>query len=239
MSVTICFRVYPRLKRRVIVIFDEFQEYERIYKNLPESLRSYFQSENNVSFFFAGSKKHMLESLFFQNSGAMYHSCLRMDVDTYLPKEECIRYAQKKFKESYKSLPDEPAEFIFTLTRGHPYFFQLLCFETWNKTDSVTTKEIITEAYEMLCDRESYVYDVLIDQIGYRYVKNILAILTNGENEPFSQETLKRYSIPNASVASKTLKLLSEHGIVEKLTRGKYIITDPLFESYLQKRINL
>lgn len=227
------------LKRRVIVIFDEFQEHERIYKNLPESLRSYFQIEGNVSFFFAGSKKHMLESLFFQKSGAMYHSCLRMDVDTYLPKEDCIQYAQKKFKESYKSLPNEPAEFIFNLTRGHPYFFQLLCYETWNKTDSVVTKEIVTEAYEILCDRESYAYDVLIDKVDYRYVRNILALLTKGESEPFSQETLKRYGIPTASVMSRTLKLLSEHGIVEKLGRGKYIITDPLFESYLQRRINL
>ncbi|MGB9790514.1 AAA family ATPase [Thermotoga caldifontis] len=227
------------LKKRVIVIIDEFQEYERIHANLPESLRSFFQSENRVSFIFAGSRRHMLEKLFFHNSGTLFRSALRLDIETYLPKDECIAYAKGKFKNSHKNLSDDAADLIYELTRGHPYFFQLLCFEVWNRTENTATVEIVRESFEALLDREAYSYDALIDQLGYRYAKNVLALLSMEGQDIFSQDALRKYEIPNPAIVNKTIRVLSEYGIVEKIARGKYLITDPLFEKYIQRRMNL
>lgn len=224
-------------RKRVVVIIDEFQEYERVCKNLPESLKSFSQSEKNVSFVFSGSRRHLLEKLFFHSTGILFHSALRAEIQARLPKNDCINYAQKKFKDTYKALPEESGKLIYELSQGHPYFFQLLCFETWNNSEGIATEDIVQKSFEAILERESYAYDTLIDSLEYKYAKNLLALLSREGDHIFSKEALKKYEIPNTPTTDKTLKALLECGIIEKLGRGKYIITDPLFEKYIQKRL--
>jgi len=59
------------------------------------------------------------------------------------------------------------------------------------------------------------------------------------DQDIFSQDLLRKYEIPNPAIVSKTIKILSEYGIVEKIARGRYLITDPLFEKYIQRIMNL
>ncbi|HET7857516.1 MAG TPA: ATP-binding protein, partial [Gaiellaceae bacterium] len=51
-------------KRRVALVFDEFQEVVEIDSELPKLMRSVFQEQPEVGHVYLGSKRHMLERIF-------------------------------------------------------------------------------------------------------------------------------------------------------------------------------
>lgn len=226
------------LNERLVVILDEFQAYKNIHKNLAESLRSYLQSRENVVFIFSGSFKHMLEQLFFESSGILYHSCLRFDLNSLLPENDCVEYLVRQFGRTGKVISPDLAKEVYARTKGHAYYLQLFGYELWNRADGKVSFDDVEHAFYEIVEKESYNYDVLIETLGYKYVKNALKLIAEQSSDLFSSETLERYGIPSSSVLSKILKKLSEYGIVEKLGRGRYEIVDPIFEQYARKRFS-
>ncbi|AMW32004.1 Predicted ATPase, AAA+ ATPase superfamily [Fervidobacterium changbaicum] len=224
--------------RRLVVILDEFQAYGAISERLPESLRSFFQTRSDVLFVFSGSMRHMIEELFFEASGVLYHSCLRIDMTSMLPENECVEYILRKFEETDKNISLESARKVYELTKGHPYFLQLLCYELWNKTESSSGIEQVEEVFDYLCDREAYGYDMIIETLDYKYLRNVLKLISEQDGDYFSAENLEKYKLPSAGALNKLLKRLTQHGILEKQGRGKYQIIDPLFERYVVRRLD-
>ena len=51
-------------KRRVVIIFDEFQEILALDKQFPNLMRAVFQAQPEVSHVYLGSKRHILERIF-------------------------------------------------------------------------------------------------------------------------------------------------------------------------------
>ncbi|WP_448377137.1 AAA family ATPase [Fervidobacterium sp.] len=229
--------VQKDLEKKLVIVLDEFQAYKSINEKLPESLRSFYQVQKDVVFVFSGSMRHMIEELFFEESGVLYHSCLRIDIGKMLPEEECVEYIVEKFNYTGKKIILEDAKRIYGLTKGHPYFLQLLCYELWNKTEGVIGKEEIGVFFDSLCERESYGYELIIETLEYKYLKNVLKLISEQTGDYFSIANLQKYKIPSATTLNNLLKKLTERGIVEKLGRGKYQIIDPLFERYVLKRM--
>jgi len=123
----------------------------------------------------------------------------------------------------------------FHSTRGHPYFVQMLSYEVWNRTEWNATMEDVENAIDYLCDRESYGYDLIIEALDYKYLKNVLKLIGQNDGGYFSNSNLLAYKIPGAGALNRLLKRLTEQGIIEKTGRGKYQIIDPLFERYVNK----
>lgn len=226
------------LDERLVVILDEFQAYKNIHKNLAESLRSFLQSREDIVFVFSGSFKHMLERLFFENSGVLYHSCLRLDLNSLLPENDCVEYLVRQFGKTGKVISPELARDVYTRTNGHPYYLQLFGYELWSRADGKVNFGAVENVFDDIVEKESYNYDMLIETLGYKYVKNTLKLVAEQSSELFSSGTLEGYDIPNPSALIKVLKKLFEYGIVEKLGRGRYEIVDPIFEEYARRRFN-
>ncbi|MEN3183807.1 MAG: ATP-binding protein [Atribacterota bacterium] len=224
------------LKNRVVVILDEFQEYERILPELPGYIRSVFQKQEEVSYIFSGSRKHMLEKLFFQASGPLYYSAKRVDLGSFLPKEETIQYLEEQFQKSGKPAQREALEHLYAITRGHPYYVQFVSYEVWNLATRWVTKDIVDAAVDTLLHHESYNYDVLLEALGYRHLKKVLSLLASKEREIFNPRVLARWGISSPALLQKILTKLIDYGIVEKLSPGKYEILDPLFAMYVERR---
>jgi len=229
--------VQKDLKKKLVVVLDEFQAYKSISEKLPESLRSFYQTQKDVVFIFSGSMRHMIEELFFEKSGVLYHSCLRVDIGKMLPEDESVEYIVENFNSTGKKIILEDAKRIYELTKGHPYFLQLLCYELWDKAGELISKEEIDVIFDSLCERESYGYELIIETLEYKYLKNVLKLISEQTDGYFSIANLQKYKIPNATTLNNLLKKLTERGIIEKLGRGKYQIIDPLFERYVMVRM--
>lgn len=224
------------LQSRVVVILDEFQEYERILPELPGYIRSVFQKQEGVSYIFSGSRKHMLEKLFFHASGPLYYSAKRIDLGNFLPKEATLPYLEEKFRKSGKPARTEALEYLYATTRGHPYYVQFVSYEVWNLASGWVTKDTIDAAIDNLLYHESYNYDVLLEALGYKHLKRVLSLLASREREIFHPQVLARWGISSPALLQKILTKLIDYGIVEKLAPGKYEILDPLFAMYVERR---
>ncbi len=224
------------LKSRVVVILDEFQEYERILPELPGYIRSVFQKQEGVTYIFSGSRRHMLEKLFFQASGPLYYSAKRVDLGNFLPREETIAYLEEKFRTSGKPAQKEALEYLYAITRGHPYYVQFVSYEVWNLATGWVTKDTVDAAITTLLRHESYNYDVLLEALGYRHLKKVLSLLASKEREIFNPQVLSRWGISSPALLQKILTRLIDYGIVEKLSPGKYELLDPLFAMYVERR---
>jgi len=204
-------------------------------ERLPELLKSFFQMQSEVVFVASGSVRHMIEGLLFKDSGVLYHSCLKLDIKSMLPEDKCVEYIVRKFVDTGKDIDEVCAKRIYTSTRGHPYFVQMLSYEVWNRTEVNVTMEDVENAIGYLRDRESYAYDLIIEALDYKYLKNVLKLVGENDGGYFSNSNLLAYEIPNTSALNRLLKKLTEQGIIEKTGRGKYQIIDPLFERYVNK----
>jgi len=204
-------------------------------ERLPELLKSFFQMQSEVVFVASGSVRHMIEELLFKDSGVLYHSCLKLDIKSMVPEDESVEYIVRKFVDTGKDIDEVCAKRIYTSTRGHPYFVQMLSYEVWNRTEVNVTMEDVENAIDYLCDRESYGYDLIIEALDYKYLKNVLKLIGENDGGYFSNSNLLAYEIPNTSALNRLLKRLTEQGIIEKTGRGKYQIIDPLFERYVNK----
>jgi len=133
-----------------------------------------------------------------------------------LPEDECVEYIVRKFVDTGKDVDEMCAKRIYTSTREHPYFVQMLRYEVWNRTEESVTMEDVENAIDYLRDRESYGYDLIIEALDYKYLKNVLKLVGENDGSYFSNSNLLVYKIPSASALNRLLKTLAEQGIIEK-----------------------
>ena len=117
-------------KKRIILIFDEFQEIKDIEQGLDKKLRSILQLQTNVNFIFLGSQESMMEEIFNDKKSPFYHFGLIMQLKR-IPEAEFTDFLNERFSkitDDYEKISSE----ILQVTRCHPYYTQQLAFQTWD-----------------------------------------------------------------------------------------------------------
>ena len=67
--------------KRIVVVFDEFQEIASLdVVSLLKAMRSRMQAHKHVSYIFAGSKRHLLMSMFEEREGAFFKSAKPLEL---------------------------------------------------------------------------------------------------------------------------------------------------------------
>ena len=74
-------------KRRVVIVFDEFQEIISLDKRFPNLMRAVFQAQPEVSHVYLGSKRHMLERIFSDKNEPFWRSAKQLEIGMIPPKE--------------------------------------------------------------------------------------------------------------------------------------------------------
>ena len=60
-------------KKRLIVVFDEFQEIQSIQKGFDKQLRSIMQQQKGLNYILLGSQESMMEEIFEKKKSPFYH----------------------------------------------------------------------------------------------------------------------------------------------------------------------
>ena len=72
-------------KRRVVMIFDEFQEILALDKQYPNLMRAVFQAQPEVSHVYLGSKRHILEKIFNDKNEPFWRSAKQLEIGPIPP----------------------------------------------------------------------------------------------------------------------------------------------------------
>jgi len=220
--------------KRWIVVFDEFQEVEKLNgDSFEKELRSWFQHHQGVSYIFLGSQRHMLLNMFsrkdraFYNFGKLFHLANPTD-------EESVAYILERFRAGGFAVEADLAEKIVRQAKSVPYYLQYLCAEIWEY--AILTSSVPSEVYENALNRlllhQSDYFQEIRDKLTSYQFRLLTAIASEGYGT-YETAFIQRNRIYPASSLQKAYQRLVTLDLLEK-NDNQFVIPDPFFERWIR-----
>jgi uncharacterized protein len=223
--------------KRVILAFDEFQQITTYpEKNVEALLRSQIQFANNVSFLFSGSRKHILEAMFFSQNRPFYQSTQLLSL-TPIQKDRYKTFILNKFIESGRIISQEDIGFIIEWCRNHTYYIQYICNMLYgNEVEAVTSGYLRETLQSILKEKEAvfYNYRNLLTESQYKLLKAIAK--ENGVDKPFASGFISVHKLGAASAVNSALTALLNKEMIF-IDEGKYMVYDLFLSRWLEGQV--
>lgn len=219
---------------KIIVCIDEFQNIARIreYEKLEETLRSYWQLHEQVSYCLFGSKKHMMVDIFNRDSRPFYRFGDIIILGKIL-EEHWIDFIVSGFKDSGKSIPPELAKTLISTAGNHPEYVQQLAHHTWSLTEKLADELILNNAMEMVLNSNSIFYQEICNDLSNTQI-NLMKAVIYGETQFTSAEVMQKYNLGTPRNVSKNKETLEVKDIIDFSAEPAHF-TDPFFIIWFQR----
>lgn len=213
-------------EKKLIVIFDEFQEVLKISKDLDKQLRSIIQLQSGLNYIFMGSQEGMMLEIFERKKSPFYHfgGLMRLGKISY---EDFYQFVFERLPEAPNK--EDITREILAFSSCHPYYTQQLAFEVSNQIEvNAVQEDVVTRAIHTILQAHDLNYERLWENFN-NTDKSTLLQLSNGDNP-----------LNNRSVASSTafssLKRLVKSGVI--IRTKEYMLEDPFFCEWLRIKQN-
>lgn len=219
--------------KKLIMVFDEFQEVFRIEKSLIQQLRSIMQYHNNISYVFLGSQESLVREIFEKKRSPFYHFGQIMHLDK-ISENNFIDYLSEGFKPLTRKYEQVGYE-ILKISRCHPYYTQQLAFKVWQiiKNEGYTVRTLDQAISDII-----NTHDMDYERIWAKFNnvdKKVLIGISIAEKFELSSEQLRRFDLGATSTAFSSLKRLIKSGYVVR-TKHAYELDDPFLGLWVNKR---
>lgn len=213
-------------EKKLIVIFDEFQEVLKISKDLDKQLRSIIQLQSGLNYIFMGSQEGMMLEIFERKKSPFYHFGGLMRLGK-IPYEDFYQFVFERLPEAPNK--EDITREILAFSSCHPYYTQQLAFEVSNQIEvNAVQEDVVTRAIHTILQAHDLNYERLWENFN-NTDKSTLLQLSSGDNP-----------LNNRSVASSTafssLKRLVKSGVI--IRSKEYMLEDPFFCEWLRIKQN-
>ncbi len=222
-------------KKKFVVMFDEFQEIEKLGgAALEKQLRAAIQSHNRVNYVFAGSKRHVLYDMISNQARAFYQLGEVLNLQK-IPAEEMAHFIHASMESTGFKIDEEAIRMILDEMRNVPNNVQLLCHRLWS--DNQRSKRIaaanVEQAVQNLVLSYAPLFAEIWDALTLFQQKLLRAIAQTGGVALTSVRNIKRFELRSSSAVSRGLQLLRQKGWVDK-ENAHYVFTDIFFEKWVK-----
>lgn len=224
--------------KRVVVVFDEFPEITNYNgKRFEGELRSFIQNHQDICYIFTGSKKRLLLEMIGDSTRPFYKSGKIVPLGK-IPQSEFETFIYKRFKSGDVDINKENIKFIFDITKNHPYYTQMLCWELWERCfpKRQVLKEDIQQILQSVLDHQGEYFITLWNNVSSHQKMLLLALAEGTSANIFSKEFIEKFNLGAASSIQKSLKRLMELEMVDKIN-DRYEISDIFFGIWIKERI--
>lgn len=219
-------------QKRVIVVFDEFQEIKRL--GFEDKLRTVIQKHsNNVAYLFSGSKKSIMTQLFFDRSNAFYRSVKHIPIQA-IDDNSWMEYIQVGFEQYGKQINTEHILEILDISKGFPYYTQQIAYELFNITTEKCSREHVLLAVSLILEREADLFLFEWENLSTNQKKALKLLIHSGGKNIYQRETMDQFSLTNSTLKKAVEGLLAKDVI--DLNSSGYYLQDPLFAYFLKTR---
>lgn len=224
----------------IVVCIDEFQQIGDFTDSLTfqKKLRGIWQLQSHVSYCLYGSKKHMMEQMFQNQSYPFY----RFGDFFYLNKiseGDWVEYICQRFEVTGKHISADLASEICTVTERYSSYVQQLAWFVWLHTAEAAhaTAEDVAYGIDCLLDACEPLFIQQTEDLS-AYQMNFLHALVNGIHTGFTQSAvLSSYQLGTAANITRLKKALIEKDLIT-LSAPKYLeMSDPILALWLKKRV--
>jgi hypothetical protein len=221
-------------KRKVALVFDEFQEVVDIDPDLPKLMRSVFQEQPEVAHVYLGSKRHMMERIFNDENEPFWRSARQMELGVIDP-PQFEGYVTASFERTGKRIRIETVRAILETTGGHPYATQELCYFVWEETrPRRTAGELELQAgVDGVLRAEHAHFELIWDQSSTAQ-RRVLQALAAEPGRPLSGEYRRRHKLPGTSTVQRALETLRKDELVAR-SNGEHWIAEPFLADWLRR----
>ena len=226
--------------RRLVVIFDEFQQIKKLGDDSIERiLRSVVQERSDIAWFFCGSRTHLIREMFLNSGSPLYRSAGHYPLES-ITDESWSPFIKKKFKSTGRDIPENAITTLLEMTSGHPFYTQMLCSALWDisESDHEISESMLERALEILLDREHSTYLTLWDSLPEMSRKMLrAAAVENPLLSPYSGETLTKYGFKSPSSAGRAIEYLVRHDVMIRTPEGGYTIIDRFLGMWCRRNL--
>ncbi len=224
----------------IVVCIDEFQQIGDFPDSLTfqKKLRGIWQLQSHVSYCLYGSKKHMMEQMFQNQSYPFY----RFGDFFYLNKiseRDWVEYICQRFEVTGKHISEDLASEICTVTERYSSYVQQLAWFVWLHTADAAqaTAEDVAYGIDRLLDACEPLFIQQTEDLS-AYQMNFLHALVNDVHTGFTQSAvLSNYQLGTAANITRLKKALIEKDLIT-LSAPKYLeMSDPILSLWLKKRV--
>jgi hypothetical protein len=223
--------------KTVVIVFDEFQQILEYEDDLTErQLRSSIQHHKNVAYVFLGSRKHLLQSMFLDESRALYRSAMHYPIGPIKTKH-WQPFIIKRFQNANKHIDRRVIELLCERTAGHPFYTQHLCHVLWSMTGAGEAVEEanLDRAIAELLKRENHAYTNLWESLTKNEQRFLRGLAQTDElPKPFSSDFTRQFGLRSASTAQRAAGSLLSSDIIER-EESSFVIVDRFFRLWIQQ----
>ncbi len=222
-------------KRRVVIVFDEFQEILALDPRFPNLLRAVFQAQPEVSHVYLGSKRHLLERIFDDRNEPFWRSAKQLEIGP-IPPAQFARFLRARFESSGKAIGDAAVSRLLEVTGGHPYATQELAYFTWELAHpgAEAGLEEVEEALVQVLRSEYNHFVQLWDEAPRPQRLVMLALADEPERSVYSAAYRARHELPPTPTLQTALAGLTRKEIAGRDDAGAYRLVEPFLAEWLR-----
>lgn len=223
---------------RIVVCIDEFQQLGDFPDSLSfqKRLRGVWQLQRNVSYCLYGSKKHMMERMFQNQSYPFYRFGDLFYLDK-ISEADWVVYVCERFKVTGKHISEDLASVICSVTDRYSSYVQQLAWLVWLKTRDSATMSDVEYGIDRLLDACEPLFIQQTEDLS-AYQMNFLHALVNGVHIGFTQSAiLSRYRLGTAANVTRLKKALMEKDLITVSAPKHLEMSDPILALWLKRRV--
>ena len=223
------------MNKPVYLAIDEFQQITEYPETGVEAmLRSYIQFIHHVKFVFSGSKKHLMEEMFFAPNRPFYQSTQLMNLEP-LQEETYYDFVRTFFEAKKGSFDRQVFHNIYQRFDGYTWYLQAILNRLYEQGRKVETDQQVVEAILFQVNTLAPHYQFLTSFLTDNQFSLLKAIArADIVEQPLSNEFIKRYELPSASSVKSALKVLVDKDLVYQTSKG-YIVYDRFLGLWLRR----
>ena len=202
-------------------------------KGVEGLLRSYIQFLPNVHFIFSGSKKHLMEYIFFSIKRPFYQSTkiiFRQDQQGGV-----FSFAHSFFEKEGKELPEEIFDKVYTWVDGHTWYVQYLLNRLFALPEKTLSPELLDSLMMEILQEEEYTYQTYFQLLTFNQIQLLKAIAKEGiVREVNAAAFIKKYDLKAVSNVNTSLRILIDKEFILRQPDG-YIVYDRFMSIWLSR----
>ena len=168
-------------------------------------MRSAWQKQQQVSYCFYGSKRHMMMDIFNNSSNPFYRFGQVLFLQK-IKKEEWVPFIVNAFHRTNKEISEQQAEQLCDIVKCHSWYLQDTNMPMFmNDTENLTAAQTA-----------------------------MLRAVADGEYRFNSIPVVRKYELGSAQTITRNKRMLTERDFIEK-EGNKYAFSDPIFELWFRR----
>lgn len=232
------FEYLESVDKRCLVVIDEFQQIVRYpEKNVEEILRTHIQKLANANFVFSGSRRRLMEEMFFSAKRPFYQSAKPLRLEP-IDMEVYFDFASRHFQQAGKSICKDAFTYVYETFWGVTLYVQRLMKDAYIETPAGKTCdiEIVRQLIEDYIEENNSHLREQLSYITEAQKELLYAIHAEGQVQSITSSAFnKKHRLRSpSSTQSAALKLLEYDLITRK--EKIYSLSDPLLSLWLDRR---